>query len=44
MTEPLVAKGKRKGGRYIFRRYVTAKDGRRIYPKSGKVFRFWVPD
>lgn len=28
---------------YIYRRYIT-KNGVRIYPKNGKVFRFWVDD
>lgn len=28
---------------YIYCRYIT-KNGVRIYPKNGKVFRFWVDD
>lgn len=28
---------------WIYRRYIT-RNGVRIYPKNGKVFRFWVED
>lgn len=28
---------------WIYRRYIT-KNGIRIYPKKGKVFRFWVDE
>lgn len=28
---------------WIYRRFIT-KNGVRIYPKNGKVFRFWVDD
>jgi hypothetical protein len=27
---------------YIYRRWITTKDGRRIYPKNGKVFKIPV--
>ncbi len=30
-------------GRYIYRPYVI-KNGVKLYPKNGKVFRFWVED
>ena len=28
---------------WVFCRYIT-KNGKRIYPKNGKFFRFWVDD
>lgn len=28
---------------WIYARYIT-RNGKRIYPKNGKVFRFWVDD
>lgn len=28
---------------WVYSRYIT-KNGVRIYPKNGKVFRFWVDD
>lgn len=33
-------------GHYIFRAWITDKDGNRIYAKDHgkKAFRFWVPD
>ena len=30
------------GKRLIFRPWITTKDGRRIYPKNGRVFPIWV--
>jgi len=30
-------------GRWVYARYIR-KNGRVIYPKKGKVFRFWVED
>ncbi len=27
----------------VFSRYITLKNGKRVYPKNGKVFRFVVP-
>ncbi len=33
----------RPGKRYICRPWITVK-GRRIYPRSGRVFCFWVDD
>jgi hypothetical protein len=35
--------GTKKSGRWIFRPYIT-KNGKRIYPKKGKVFKIWVED
>lgn len=32
-----------KAGHWVFARYIR-KNGRVIYPKNGKVFRFWVED
>lgn len=31
----------RRGGRWVYCRYIR-KNGRVIYPKNGKMFRFWV--
>lgn len=31
------------GGRWVICRYIR-KNGRLIYPKNGKCFRFWVDD
>ena len=33
----------RTGGRWVICRYII-KNGRTIYPKNGKCFRFWVSD
>lgn len=30
-------------GRWIYRPYIL-KDGKRVYPKTAKAFRFWVED
>ena len=30
-----------KGGKWVYTRWITKK-GKRIYPKNGKFFRFWV--
>ena len=30
-------------GHYVFSKFVT-RNGKRIYRKNGKVFRFWVKD
>jgi len=39
------AKKPPKGGRLVFcRSYIHPKTRRRIYARSGKVFRFWVKD
>ncbi|MFA6592006.1 MAG: hypothetical protein WCS67_01535 [Bacteroidales bacterium] len=35
------AKEVRPDGHYVFVKYIT-RNGRRIYPKHGKAFRFWV--
>lgn len=35
--------GNEREGRYIYRRYIT-RHGVKLYPKNGKVFRFWVAD
>jgi len=35
------AKNEKPGGHYIFRRYIV-KNGRRIYPRRGRAFQFWV--
>lgn len=32
-----------RGGRWVYTRSIR-KNGRVIYPKNGKVFRFWVED
>jgi hypothetical protein len=32
-----------KPGHWVYCRYIT-KNGRRIYPKNGKFFRFWKED
>ena len=29
---------------WIYSRYITLKNGKRIYAKNGKAFRFWVDD
>lgn len=31
-----------KTGRWVYARYIRRKDGRIVYPKNGKFFRFWV--
>ncbi|SFD62960.1 hypothetical protein SAMN04489710_104115 [Paracidovorax konjaci] len=33
----------RTGGRWVVCSYIV-KNGRKIYPKNGKCFRFWVDD
>ncbi len=30
------------GGRWVFCRYIRTKDGRIVYPKKARFFRFWV--
>lgn len=32
------------GGRWVYSRSIRLKNGRVIYPKNGRVFRFWVED
>lgn len=40
MSEPLNSK-RGESGHYVYCRYIT-KNGVRIYPRHGKVFKFWV--
>lgn len=40
MDESLKSK-RSEAGHYVYCRYIT-KNGVRIYPRRGKVFRFWV--
>ncbi len=32
------------GGRWVYARSIRRKDGRVVYPKKAKFFRFWVKD
>ena len=41
MTELYKAKNVRPEGYYVYCRYIV-KNGKRIYPKKSKVFRFWI--
>lgn len=33
----------RNSGRWVYARYIR-RNGRIVYPKNGRVFRFWVDD
>lgn len=42
MSKTCSFKSEKEGLVLVFRKYITTKDGKRIYPKSAKAFPMWV--